>query len=278
MTDAGRILVTGIGGALSDMVARALRDAGHDVRGMSADPAANAPDGVPITYVAPSDTSGLSTALQTVSRVFLDTNDVDVHRMTAALKAADLRSVVVLSSAVVELAAEFDVFGYRELETAVRSAGLTYTFLRPTDLSGNALRWAGQIKRGTVAAPYLDAYQEPVDEHDIVDAAVAALSEDRHHGRVYRLSGGQSLTRRELIRIVADAVGRPVEAIEQSPDEWRAAATAAGIPGPAADARLATWSAAVGRPGRTDATITAVTGAVPRTFTVWATAHRAEFT
>lgn len=277
MPDTGRILVTGIGGLLSDMVARALRDAGHDVRGISAS-AATAPDGVPTTHVPPSDASGLPPALDAVSGVFMDANGMDVQRTIAALKAADLRSVVVLSGAVVESASELDVFGYRDLETAIRSAGLPYTFLRPTDLSGNALRWAAQIKQGTVAAPHLDGYQEPVDERDVADAAVAALSEDRHHGRAYYLSGGQSLTRRELIEIAAGAAGRAVKTIEQAPDEWRAAAEAAGMPRPAAEARLAAWSAAVGRPGRTDATITAISGALPRTFTAWATTHRAEFT
>jgi uncharacterized protein YbjT (DUF2867 family) len=111
------------------------------------------------------DDSGLHAPLDGVSRLFLDAVGTDAHRVTDTLAAAEVRSVVVLSDAVVELAAEFDVFEYRKLEAAVLASGLAYTFLRPTDLSGNALRWADQLRRGTtVAAPYLDGYQEPVDE------------------------------------------------------------------------------------------------------------------
>jgi uncharacterized protein YbjT (DUF2867 family) len=264
MSPTGRILVTGPAGALGDTLADALRDAGHDVvRG-------------PVDLT---DDSGLRTALDGVSQVFLDAVGTDVHRVTQTLAAADVRSVVVLSDAVVELAAEFDVFAYRQLEAAVRASGLAYTFLRPTDLSGNALRWAEQFQRSTaVAAPYLEGYQEPVDEDDVVDAAVAALTDKRHYGHAYLLSGPHSLIRRELIGVLATAAERSVEIVPQAPQQWQAAAEAAGIPAPAAAARLATWQAAVGRPGRTDATITAITGAAPRTFTSWAQLHRAAFT
>jgi uncharacterized protein YbjT (DUF2867 family) len=265
MSATERIFVTSAGDAnIGDPLAATLRDAGHDVVRGPADLA---------------DHVALRAALGGVSRVFLDAVGTDVHLVTTTLVAADVRSVVVLSDAVVELAAEFDVFGYRHLEAAVRASGVAYTFLRPTDLAANALRWADQFQQATtVAAPYLDAYQEPVDEHDLVDAAVAALTDGRHQGRAYLLSGPHSLTRRELIDIVARAADRSVEIIAQAPQQWQAAAVAAGIPAPAAHARLATWRAAVGRPGRTDVTITAVTGAAPPTFTAWAERHRAEFT
>jgi uncharacterized protein YbjT (DUF2867 family) len=264
MSPTGRILVTGAAGRLGDPLAAALSDAGHDVvRG-------------PVDLA---DDSGLRAALDGAPRVFLDAVGTDVNRVAKTLAAAKVRSVVVLSDAVVKLAAEFDVFGYRQLEVAVRAAGLAFTFLQPTDLSGNALRWADQFQRGTkIVAPYLDGYQEPVDEGDVVDAAVAALTDERHHGHAYLLSGPHSLTRRELIGVLAAAADRSVEIAAQAPQQWQAAAEAAGIPAPAAAGRLATWRAAVGRPGRTDATITAVTGAAPRTFTAWADLHRAEFT
>jgi uncharacterized protein YbjT (DUF2867 family) len=263
MSQTGRILVTGPAGGLGDRLTAALRDAGHDVVRGPADLA---------------DDAWLRAALDGISRVFLDTVGTDVRQVTRTLAAVDVRSVVVLSDAVVELAAEFDVFGYRQLEAAVRASGLAYTMLRPTDLTGNALRWADQFQRGTtVAAPYLDGYQEPVDENDVIDAAVAALTDERHHGHTYLLSGPHSLTRRELIGVLATAANRSVEIVAQPPEQWQAAAETAGIPASAAEARLATWRAAVGRPGRTDATITAITGAAPRTFTAWAEHHRAEF-
>lgn len=277
MSDAGRILVTGIGGVINDLVARRLRDAGHDVVGASGDRATGTVDGMPVTQVDFSDESGLPAALGGVSAVFLDAPGADARRVTTALRAAGVRSVVMLSDATAELPEELDTVRYRDAEAAVRSSGLAYTVLRPTEPAGNALRWAAQLRQGTVAAPYLDAYQEPVDERDVVDAAVAVLSEEGHEGRTYYLSGGQSLTRREFITILADVAGRPVQIVEESPDRWRTAAEAAGLPGPVAAARLARWRASVGRPGRTDATITAVTGATPRTFATWAADHRSEF-
>jgi hypothetical protein len=260
MTASSRILVVSTGGAVSSQLARALHDAGHDAR------------------IAGADDPALARELDGGTQVVLDLGGSDISWLVPSLVAARVSSVVVLSDAVVELAAEYDVFGYGATEAAIRACGLAYTILRPTDLSLNALRWADQFRRGTtVAAPYLAGYQEPVHELDVVDAAVAVLTDDRHRGHAYRIGGPHSLTRRELIEILARAADRPVDAVEQLPEVWQAAAEAAGIPSSAALARLATWRATVGRPGRVDATITAITGATPRTFAEWARAHRAEF-
>ncbi len=80
-------------------------------------------------------------------------------------------------------------------EAAVRAAGTDWTILRSTWFMQNFSEdymlehvLSGEIRlpAGDVPTPFLDA-------DDIADAAVAALTEDRHAGHLYELTGPRSL-------------------------------------------------------------------------------------
>ncbi|MEQ8602680.1 MAG: NAD(P)H-binding protein [Marivibrio sp.] len=75
------------------------------------------------------------------------------------------------------------------------------------------------------------AVGEPfIDVEDIADAAVAALCETGHAGRIYEMTGPRLLTLKEMIAETARAAGRPIRLTAIDPDAYRAALTAQGVP------------------------------------------------
>jgi uncharacterized protein YbjT (DUF2867 family) len=102
--------------------------------------------------------------------------------------------------------------GARRAEDEVASAGVEWTVLRASWLAQNFSEsfLLDAVLAGEVALP-ADAVREPfIDADDIADAAVAALTEDGHAGRVYELTGPRALTFAEAVDEIARATGRPL--------------------------------------------------------------------
>ena len=83
---------------------------------------------------------------------------------------------------------------------------------------------SGEIRlpAGDVPTPFLDA-------DDIADVAVAALTDDRHVGRLYELTGPRSLTFAETAAEIAEASGREVAYTAVSLEEHAAELTEHGV-------------------------------------------------
>jgi uncharacterized protein YbjT (DUF2867 family) len=119
-----------------------------------------------------------------------------------------------------------------EAERAVRAAGGDLTVLRSTWFAQNFSEdyMLDGILDGVVALP-AGATPEPfVDADDIADVAVAALTDERHIGETYELTGRRLLTFAEAVNEIASATGRDVRYVPVSIDEYVAAAQAHGVP------------------------------------------------
>jgi uncharacterized protein YbjT (DUF2867 family) len=134
-----------------------------------------------------------------------------VDGFLGAAREAGLRHVVLLSSQAVT----FDTPGWigeqhLRLERAVESSGLPWTFVRPGAFMTNDLTWAPQIASGgVVRGVYGGAALAPVDPRDIAAVSARALLDERA-GESYVLTGPQSLTQIERVRIIAETIGRPL--------------------------------------------------------------------
>ena len=84
--------------------------------------------------------------------------------------------------------------------------------------------------RGEVALPAGDVPEPFVDVEDIADVAVAALTEDGHHGQVYELTGPRALRFDEAVAEIAAATGRPMRFIPVPVDAFAAGMREAGVP------------------------------------------------
>jgi uncharacterized protein YbjT (DUF2867 family) len=166
------------------------------------------------------------------------------------------------------------------IERAIEASGTEWTFLRPGMFASNVRGWwATQIRGGgdVVRWPYAEVPTAPVDERDIAAVAVRALCNDGHAGAEYVITGPQSLTQREQLSTIGDAIGRPLRMEEISPDEARRELLAIIPAVSIVNMLLNAWGAAAGQPALVTSTVAEITGSPARTFRGWVADHAAEF-
>ena len=106
--------------------------------------------------------------------------------------------------------------------TVVRSAWFMQSFSEDYLL--------GPILDGEVVLPASNQLEPFVDADDIADVALTALTDDRHIGEVYELTGPRLLTFADAISEIAAASGREIRYVPISLEEYAAAAADDGVP------------------------------------------------
>jgi uncharacterized protein YbjT (DUF2867 family) len=279
------ILVIGASGQIGREVVAQLSAAGPPVRALSRNPQkAGLPAAVEVVGADLSTPETLDDALDNVGAVFL----VWVVPLAPAARAIEriasrAERIVFLSAPIrtnhpfFQQPNEFRHI-YAGVEDLIEKSGAGWTILRPGPFALNCRNWwVPQIRNGDVVRRFHGAAQTAaVHERDIAAVAVHALCEEGHNGREYVLTGAESLTQREQLAIIGDAVGRTLEFEEVSPDTARAEVIAAW-PASVADMLLSAYGAAVGRPALVTSTIEEITGTAPRVFREWALDHAADF-
>ena len=86
------------------------------------------------------------------------------------------------------------------------------------------------VQAGTLAMPAGDVAEPFLDVDDIADVVTAALTDDRHIGHLYELTGPRLLTFHEAMAEVSAAAGRPVQYVPVSSEEFVAELRGAGMP------------------------------------------------
>jgi uncharacterized protein YbjT (DUF2867 family) len=167
---------------------------------------------------------------------------------------------------------------HADLERLIAESGLASTMIRPGMFASNALHWwSAAIANGeAVRWPYAAAETAPIDERDVAAVAARTLCDDGHAGGDYVLTGPDSLSQAEQVRIIGAAIGRPIQFDELSSDDFRRE-TADTWPQPVVDMLLAAWAATMGQPAFVTSTVLDVVGSPPRTFAQWATDHADAF-
>ena len=168
---------------------------------------------------------------------------------------------------------------HADIERLIAAAGLESTIIRPGMFASNTLFWWGAAIRagGVVRWPYGAAETAPVDERDVAAVAARALSQDRHAGGDYVLTGPESLSQAEQVSIIGDVLGRRITFAELSPDEFRKQ-TEGSWPRPVVDMLLDAWGATIGRPAFITSAVSDILGSAPRSFRQWAADHATAFT
>jgi uncharacterized protein YbjT (DUF2867 family) len=115
---------------------------------------------------------------------------------------------------------------------AVHDSGAKLTVLRSTWFMQNFSEsyWLEQVQSNEVALPAGDTPEPFVDADDIADVAVAALTDDRHIGESYELTGPRLLTFAEAVGEISRAVGRDIHYVPLAIEDFTAAATEQGVP------------------------------------------------
>ncbi|HTQ57826.1 MAG TPA: NAD(P)H-binding protein [Bryobacteraceae bacterium] len=279
-----RILVTGATGNVGGQVVSQLLTMGVNIRAMVRHPgSAHLPRQVEVMRGDLMSPESLAGCLEGVDAVFL----VWAAPATGVVPALEritktVPRVVFLSNLTVRDDVEEQNYAVSDLhigiERSIAASGVRWTFLRPGAFATNArIWWARQIRGANVVRwPYADAATSPIHEGDIAAVAVRALCQDGHAGARYLLTGPASLTHREQIRILGEAIGRPLHYEEIAPEVARREMTAI-MPPAIADMLLGAWSNAAGRPAPVTATVAEITGRPARSFHEWAMDHTREF-
>ncbi|MDH5833300.1 SDR family oxidoreductase [Luteimonas kalidii] len=282
ITKADRILVTGATGKVGRHLVDELLTAGVAVRALVRDPGkAGLPEGVELVRGDLAEPDTLEPALQGMDGIFLlwpFFGSAGAPRVVEAI-ARHVRHVVYLSSMGVrdDLGPEQNgVWG--ELEHLIVQSGLEWTFLRAGGFAANALEWAAQIRgTGVLRRPYGGAVRSSIHEADIAAVAARVLTEPGHTGAKYVLTGPEQLTFADQVRIIGEAIGRPVRWEEIPADVARQQLLAEWGDPDFVDGALAYWAGLAERPEPVTRTVERLTGRPARTFREWATDHAEAF-
>ncbi len=271
------ILVTGASGNVGGELVRGLAELGEQVRVLvRTDGGRQWPAGTS-AFVADLDRpETLAPALSGAREVFLMSGYPGV---LDEIRKAGVEQVVLLSGgAAVANNVENPVSRYMiETENAVRESGVRWTILRPHAFMSNARRWAPQLSVGDVVrAPFASTSVSSIDPFDIAAVAARALLSDQHGAQAYRLSGPESITPAEQVRVLAGVLGRELR-FEPVSDEDARAELRANMPPDYADALFGFSTGETLDESRVLPTVQEVTGRPPRAFDAWAAAHAAAF-
>ncbi len=117
-------------------------------------------------------------------------------------------------------------------EEELRTSGADWTIVRASWFNQNFNEGIllDAVRSGVIALPAGDVKEPFLDADDIADAAVAALTDERHIGQSYELTGPQSLTLAEITAIIAAASGRDVRFVRITAEDFVAGLLHAGYP------------------------------------------------
>ncbi|MBC6457013.1 NAD(P)H-binding protein [Actinomadura sp. HBU206391] len=269
------LLVTGATGNVGRNVVAQLLDAGEKVRAITRDPGARTlPGDVEVLAGDLTRPETLPAALRGVDRAFLFPLFGALGGFFDVARQAGLEHVVLLSSSAVTLPSPGWIGDrHLECESAVAASGLSWTYVRPGAFMANDLAWAAQIAAGgVVRGAYGRASTAPIDERDIAAVAVRSLLAPRP-GMAYELTGPESLTQIDRVRIIGETIGSPLR-FEEVPAEQIRRQLIERIPPQGADFLLARLAEAQDGAAETLPTVEEVTGRPAFGYAEWV-AHRA---
>lgn len=217
------ILVIGGTGKTGSRVVQLLEELGQNIRigSRSASPAfdwhqpegwAQALEGIDKVYITYQPDLAVPGALQAIEQLVKES------------KRAHVKKMVILSGK-----------GEREAqlcEQVIIQSGLDYTIVRASwfnqNFSENFL--LEPVLDGFVALPRAEANIPWVDADDIAEVVVKALTEDKHNGQIYQLTGPRTLTFKEAIDEIAMASNRKITFVPISIKEYGEGMRKANIP------------------------------------------------
>lgn len=120
----------------------------------------------------------------------------------------------------------------KRAEDILRASGADWTILRCSWFMQNFSEafFLESVLAGEVALPVRDMPEPFVDAEDIADVAVAALTDDRHIGKLYELTGPRLLTFAQAVEAISAQAGRPVRFTSVSMAEFSTTLTQQGTP------------------------------------------------
>lgn len=260
------ILVAGATGTVGRHVVDQLLQRGQKVRALTRNPQqANLPHGVEVVAGDLSDPSTLVSALVGISGMHLITTGAEYAPLQTGPEIVELAEKAGVRRVTVLWNGEKGPF-----EKAVESSSLEWTQLQAFEFMANARKWADSIRsEGVVRDLFGGSRIAPVHEADIGTVAAVALTGESHAGQIYTLTGPESLSVQDKVRIISEVIGREIQFIESSEEEEREQMRKMGVQEDAID-YVIRWHLNPPKSAYTVmSTVEEVTGHKPYTFVEW---------
>ncbi|TDE14995.1 SDR family oxidoreductase [Jiangella asiatica] len=285
------VLITGANGAVSSALLDALEGSDLTLRALVRDPSKSAQlerRGVEVFAADLGDPTSLPPAFDGVDDLWLltamDPRSPE-HSMNAvwAARQAGVERVVRLSA----IGAAYDAPTrngrlHAMADHELQASGRHWTILRPHAFMQNLLWQAGTIAAdGVFAFNMGGARLGMIDARDVAEVAAHVLraEPERHHGKIYTLSGPQIMTYVEAAEQLGQLLGRPVRYVAASAEEAHAGMVGSGISHWLAGMLVEYGEAMVTGFGEfTTPDVENVVGRPARSFGVFARDHLAAFT
>ncbi|TDC99738.1 NmrA family transcriptional regulator [Nonomuraea diastatica] len=126
----------------------------------------------------------------------------------------------------------------RASERTLAESGAEWTVLRCSWFMQNFSEdfLLGSVLDGVIALPAADVPEPFLDVEDIVDVAVAALTQEGHAGKLYEMTGPRLLTFADVAKELSAIIGREITFVRVTPEEYVNGAVEHGAPREAAEA------------------------------------------
>ena len=220
----------------------------------------------------------LARAMEAIQRAFLLTNsseyaETQQSNFVDVAQRAGVKHIVKLSQWAADANSPVRFLRYHAaVEQHIKESQMAYTFLRPNLFMQGLLTFRESIMaQGKFFAAAGTAQISAIDVRDIAAAAVAALTEDRHEGKTYDLTGPEALSHGEMAEKLSQALQRQVEYVDVPETTMKEALLSFGIPLWQADGIVEDY--AHYRRGEASTIASGVkyaTGASPRSFDIFA--------
>ncbi|MEL6190737.1 MAG: NmrA family NAD(P)-binding protein [Bacteroidota bacterium] len=117
-------------------------------------------------------------------------------------------------------------------EQVVAKSGMNYTLVRASWFSQNFSEYffLDPILAGHVALPMADAQIPFVDTTDIAEVVLEALQDDAHNGKTYEITGPETLSFEEAVKVIGESSGREIAFQSITLDQYTEGMKAAGVP------------------------------------------------
>jgi len=121
--------------------------------------------------------------------------------------------------------------GARQGEVRVENSGADWTIVRCAFFNQNfSETFVDAVRHGVLAIPGGATAEPFLDADDIADVVFAALTDDRHIGQLYELTGPRLLTFTEAAAELSTAMGREVQYLPVTPEEYVSELVTYGLP------------------------------------------------
>ncbi|MDJ0497151.1 MAG: NAD(P)H-binding protein [Acidimicrobiia bacterium] len=121
--------------------------------------------------------------------------------------------------------------GAQDAERRVRNSGADYTLVRAAFFNQNfSETFAETVQHGVLAMPGGDTVEPFLDAEDIADVVTAALTDDKHIGELYELTGPRLMTLADAAGDLSDAMGRPLRYVPVTAAEYAEGLIVSGLP------------------------------------------------